>query len=145
MKTEINGHLKVQCLVNMVDESELPSQAVTVFAWSSKKRGLELSWCKTVRFLLTNSRRFSSSAAFSLSNWERVLVRINHLVFQKELMIESSLPIPPRTQHHFWMKSSLSYDCGGSFCLPHKRFHSAQLYSIHRGRDGWMASSTQWT
>ena len=29
--------LKVQCLENMVDESELPSQAVTVFAWSSKK------------------------------------------------------------------------------------------------------------
>ena len=37
MKTEINGHLMVQCPVNMVDESELPSQAAIVFAWSSKK------------------------------------------------------------------------------------------------------------
>ena len=27
----------MQCLVNTVDESELPSQGVTVFAWSSKK------------------------------------------------------------------------------------------------------------
>ena len=27
----------MQCLVNMAHESELPSQAVTVFAWSSKK------------------------------------------------------------------------------------------------------------
>ena len=27
----------MQCLVNMVDESELPSQAAAVFAWSSKK------------------------------------------------------------------------------------------------------------
>ena len=43
-----NGHPKVQCLMNMVDESELPSQAVTVFAWSSKKHGLMLSWWKIV-------------------------------------------------------------------------------------------------
>ena len=34
---EINGNPKVQCLVNTEDELELPSQAVTVFAWSSKK------------------------------------------------------------------------------------------------------------
>ena len=26
--------------MNMVDESELPTQAVTVFAWSSKKRAV---------------------------------------------------------------------------------------------------------
>ena len=35
VKTKINGNPKLQCLVNMVDESELPSQAVTVIAWSS--------------------------------------------------------------------------------------------------------------
>ena len=34
---EINGNPKVQCLVNTVDETELSSQAVTVFPWSSKK------------------------------------------------------------------------------------------------------------
>ena len=33
--TEINGNPKVQYLVNMVDESELSGQAVTVFAWLS--------------------------------------------------------------------------------------------------------------
>ena len=35
VKAKINGILKVQYLVNMADESELPSQAVTVFAWPS--------------------------------------------------------------------------------------------------------------
>ena len=33
VNTEINGHPKVQYLVNMTDESELPSQATTVFTW----------------------------------------------------------------------------------------------------------------
>ena len=37
IKSRINGNLKVQYLVNTVVESEFPSQAVTVFAWSSKK------------------------------------------------------------------------------------------------------------
>ena len=32
MKTELKSSLKVQCLVNTVDESELPSQAVTISA-----------------------------------------------------------------------------------------------------------------
>ena len=40
VKTEIKGTPKVQRLVNTVDESELPSQAVTVFAWSSKKHAI---------------------------------------------------------------------------------------------------------
>ena len=30
------------CLVNTADESELPSQTVTVFAWSSKKHAVLL-------------------------------------------------------------------------------------------------------
>ena len=30
----------MQCLVNMIEDSELPSQAVTVFAWSSKKHAI---------------------------------------------------------------------------------------------------------
>ena len=35
-----------------------------------------------------------------------VLVGINCSVFQKELIIEDSLPIPPYTQHHLlWMKT----------------------------------------
>ena len=35
-RTEIHRNLQVQCIVNTVDESELPSQPITVFAWSSK-------------------------------------------------------------------------------------------------------------
>ena len=31
---------KVDCLVDTADESKLPSQAVTVFAWSSKKQAV---------------------------------------------------------------------------------------------------------
>ena len=37
LKIKLDGHLKVQCLVNMADESELLSKAVTIFVWSSKK------------------------------------------------------------------------------------------------------------
>ena len=55
--------------------------------------------------LLTNSGCFLSSAAFTWSNWEQYLLE---LFFQKELIIEDSLPIPPYTQHHLlWMKTSL--------------------------------------
>ena len=39
-KDQKNGNPKVQCLVNTVDESECPSQDVTVFAWSSKKHAV---------------------------------------------------------------------------------------------------------
>ena len=40
LKTEINGNLKLQCLLKMADESELHSQAIKAFTWSSKKRDL---------------------------------------------------------------------------------------------------------
>ena len=40
MKTNIIRKPKVQCLVNTVDLLELPSQTVTVFAWSSKKHAV---------------------------------------------------------------------------------------------------------
>ena len=40
VKTEIHGNPKVHSLVNTVNESELPSQAVTVFAWSSNKHAV---------------------------------------------------------------------------------------------------------
>ena len=32
IKTKINGHPKVQCVVNTADKSELPRHAVTIFA-----------------------------------------------------------------------------------------------------------------
>ena len=50
-----------------------------------------------MRFLLTNSGCFLSSAVFSWSNWEQYLELLG---FRKELIIEDSLPIPPYTQHH---------------------------------------------
>ena len=76
-KTKINGHPKVQNLVNMADESELLGQAVTIFAWSSKKHAL--FWWKMMHFLLTNSWWFSLSAvsaAFSWPNWEQYLLEL---------------------------------------------------------------------
>ena len=61
-----------------------------------------------MHFLLTNSRRFSSSAAFSWSNWEQYLLEL--FGFQKELIIEDSLSVPPYTQHCLlWMKTGLWY------------------------------------
>ena len=39
-KTKINGNPKVQCLVHMMDKSELLSQAVTVLVWPSKKHAV---------------------------------------------------------------------------------------------------------
>ena len=45
--------------------------------------GLVLSWWRIMCFLLTNSGCFSSSAAFSWSNWEHYLLEFNRLVFQK--------------------------------------------------------------
>ena len=64
--TEINRNSKVQHLVNMVDESELSNQAITVFAWSSKRHMvLHYADGRLCIILLTNLRHFSSSAAFS--------------------------------------------------------------------------------
>ena len=37
VKTEINRHPKLHCLVNTMNESELSTQAVTALVWSSKK------------------------------------------------------------------------------------------------------------
>ena len=63
--------------MNIADESELLSQAVTVFAWSSKKHAV-LSYPdgRLCVFLLTNSRRFLLSDAFSLFNWDQCLLEL---------------------------------------------------------------------
>ena len=37
VKTKVNGNLKVQRLRDTIDISKLPSQVVTVFAWSAKE------------------------------------------------------------------------------------------------------------
>ena len=78
VKTEINGHPKIQCMVNIANESELPSQAVTDFAWSPRKRtySLMVSGWEIIHFLLTNSKCFSSRATFSWFNWEQSLLEL---------------------------------------------------------------------
>ena len=54
---------KMWCLVNMVGESELPSQAVTVVVRSAEKHAVLRYSYERLCLLLTNSGRFSSSAA----------------------------------------------------------------------------------
>ena len=97
----------MQYLLNMADESELPSQAVTVFAWSSNKHAV----------LRYPDERLCIFCCLIPDTFRRVLLSVgligsstfwNCLVFQKELIIEDSLPIPPYTQHHLlWMKTGL--------------------------------------
>ena len=49
---EVNGNSKVQCLMNVMNESELPGQVLTVFVWSSRKQRKQMilhypdgRWC----------------------------------------------------------------------------------------------------
>ena len=121
------------CLVNVGDESELPSQAITVFAWSSKIHAvLCYPGGRLWNFLLTNSRCFSLSAAFSWSKWEGYLLEFNSLVFCKELITEDSLLISPYIQPHIlWIKTAFGVVGGGSFCLPHDLFCSTLLCNIY--------------
>ena len=98
----------MQCLVNTVDESELNNQAVViVFAWSSKKQVVlhypEGGLCVSCWLILDASLPVLLSGGLIGSSTCWIC-----LVFQKELIIENSLPIPPYTQDHLlWMKTSL--------------------------------------
>ena len=108
----------MQCLVNMVDEAELSSQAVTDFSWSSKKHAV----------LCYPDGRLCVFCWLILDTFPLVLLSVgltesstcwNYFVFWKELIIEDSLPIPSYTQHHLlWMKTKKG-DGGGSllFCI----------------------------
>ena len=60
--------------MNMAEKSELLSHTVAIFAWSSNVVLHDPDG--RLRFLLTNSRRFLSSAAFSWSNWEQYLLEL---------------------------------------------------------------------
>ena len=79
-------------------------------------------------FLLTNSGRSSSSAAFSWSNWRQYLL---------ELIVWFSGRRTPFQSHHihnitfFGWRWAFGVVCGGSFRLPHNLFPSTLLYSIH--------------
>ena len=121
---------KVRCLLNMADALEYPSQAMTVFPRSSKKHATLCYPDGRLCFLWTNSRCFSSNAAFSRSNWA-VLIRINCLVFQKKLIkrglppnstINTASPPLDEDQPLVWFIQVHS---------PHNLFCSTLLYSIH--------------
>ena len=72
-------------------------RAVTVFAWSSEKHAvLGFPDGKLCVFSWLILGAFIQCSAIWLG---AVLVGINHLVFQKELIREDSLPLPPYTQH----------------------------------------------
>ena len=91
---------------------------------------LELSRWKILHFLLTNSRHFAK-CCFQLVSLGAVLVGSNLLVFQKELIIEDSLPIPPYIHLTFFeWRLAFSVAGGGSSHLPHDLSHSTLLCSI---------------
>ena len=90
---------------------------------------LALFWWKGMWFLLTNSGHFLMSAAFSWSHWEQYLLEL--FGFQKELIIEDSLPIPPYIQHHLLWRPAFGVVGSGSFHFDHDLFCSPVLYSIH--------------
>ena len=65
----------MQCLVNVVDESELPSQTVAVFPGHQRN----LWSCIVLRkdyVFPANFRCFSRSDLFSWSNWEQCLLEL---------------------------------------------------------------------
>ena len=120
----------MQRLVNTAGESKLPNKAITDFAWSLKEHTAFLQpdgrWCVSYRVILD---------AF---HWELLsvgLIGVNHLVFQKELIIEDPLHTYTQTHHTynitFFGWSPAFVVGGGSFHLPHNLFHSALLSSIH--------------
>ena len=108
----------MQCLVNTVEEAELPSQAVTGFSWSSKQHAV----------LCYPDGRLCVFCWLILDTFPLVLLSVgltesstcwNYFVFGKEFVIEDSLPIPPYTQYHLlWMKTKEG-DVYGSllFCI----------------------------
>ena len=98
----------------MVNESELPNQAVSFCLVITETGRLTLSWWKTTCFLLTNSGYFSLSAAYSWSNWEQYLLELIVWFSGRVIRIISHnyLPVPPYIQHHLLQtKAGLWYVC----------------------------------
>ena len=121
------------CLLDTANESELPSQAVTVFPWSSKKHVVLQYPDEGVCIFCWLTPDAFHGVMFSVGLIGSVLVGINCLAFWKELKIEDSLPIPPYSQHYLlWMKTCLW--CGWwwfTWLVPWSRpFHIIVQYPL---------------
>ena len=102
----------MQCLAISVDKSELPTQAVIAFAWSSKKH--VVLHCPDRRlciFCWLIPDAFHGVLSSVGQTWSSTCLNYC-LVLQKELfIIEDSLLIPPYTQQHLlWPKTQLWCD-----------------------------------
>ena len=120
----------MKCLLNMVTKSELLSQAVIVFAWSSKKHMLlhYPDWRLCIFCWLIQD---NASAAFSWSNWMYLLELI---IWFSGRSSEERTPFQFHHKHNitfFGWRLAFGVVGGGSFHLPHILFHSIFLHSIH--------------
>ena len=117
--------------MNTAGESELPSQAVTVFAQSSKKHAVLSYPDGRLCVLLTNSSRFSLSDVFSSTNWKRQLLEL--MVWFSERNLEQRMSFEshhiPNISFSGW-RPTFGVVGGVSFRWPHNLFHSTLLYNI---------------
>ena len=123
------GIWRCNVLVNMVDESELPSQAVTVFALSPKenvvlsypdRRLCIFCWLIPDTFLESSWMLLSVGLTRSSTCWNY------HLVFRKELIIKDSsnptVHTPSPSLDEDWPLVSLAvvhFDCRMISSIPH--------------------------
>ena len=117
----------------MANESELPSQAVTVFFLVIKEMCcVVFSQWKIKNFLLNNSKYFLLYDAFSWSNREQCLLELiydfaeeahNRGLLSNLTIYTVSLSLDE--------DQSLMWLVVGLFCLPHNIFHSTLLISNH--------------
>ena len=98
------GNPKVQCLVHMVNDSKFPRQAVTIFAWSSKRHVV-------LHYPDSNTWNWS----FGFPEW---------------LIIEDSLPIPRYTQHHL-LWTNIGFWCGWFISLAPQSLPSHIIITVY--------------
>ena len=126
---EINGNSKVQCLVNVINESQPPSQVVTVFVWCSRKQRKQMilhypdgRWW-VFCWLIPDAFHWgliSVGLNGSSTCWNETFGLAHHRGCPS---IDTTLPSLDEDWPLVWLV------VGGSFHLPHDLFHSTQLYS----------------
>ena len=115
--------MNFQYLMYMADESQLPIEAITIFAWSSKTH--THTHTHTHRHTHTNKKtnavlcypdgRLCIFYWLILDAFDQVLLSVGltesstswneSFGFQRKLIIDHSFPISPYTHHLFWMKT----------------------------------------